>query len=169
MTESAMTETRKTQGSTAEETVPLTRRDVLKTAAGAGLVLLLTGRVAAAADQWVAVGKAETFIKDQTQRVTVGGGGVLYVTRIDAQTLEAVSGKCTHRGCELGWTAEAAQLQCPCHGAAFASDGKNIRGTRRTPDNPLPALVSLPVRQKSGQVEVNLGAAPPAEIEPSED
>jgi nitrite reductase/ring-hydroxylating ferredoxin subunit len=149
-----------------EETNTLSRRDVLKTAAGAGLALLLAGRVEAAADQWVAVGKTEMFVKNQPQRVTVPGGGVLYVTRTDAQTLRAVSAKCTHHGCELRWTAAAAQLQCPCHGAAFASTGKNIHGTQRKPGEALPALASLPVRQNAGQVEVNLGTVPPVDVEP---
>ena len=155
-----------TEDKNAHEAGALTRRDVLKTAAGAGLALLLAGRVEAAADQWVAVGKADTFIQGQPQRVTITGGGVLYLTRTDAQTLRAVSAKCTHHGCELGWTAAAAQLQCPCHGAAFAAGGKNIHGTRRSPDEALPALPSVPVRQKAGHVEVNLGIVPPAAIEP---
>ena len=149
-----------------KEADTLTRRDMLRTSAGAGLALLLAGRVEAAADQWTAVGKADTFIAGRPQRVPVSGGGVLYVTRTDSQTLTAVSAKCTHHGCELGWTAEAAQLQCPCHGAAFAASGKNIHGTRRSPDHLLPALASLPVRQNAGQVEVNLGTVAPADIEP---
>lgn len=147
----------------------LTRRDMLKTAAGAGLALVLTSRAEAAPDQWTAVGKSELFVVGKPQRVTVPHGGVLYVTRSDAKTLTAVSAKCTHRGCEVGWSADAKQLQCPCHGGAFASTGKNIHGTRRHPEEPLPALVSPAVREKAGQVEVNLGSVTPDDIEPIED
>lgn len=147
----------------------LTRRGVLKTAAGAGLALVLAGRADAAADQWVALGKSELFVLGKPQRVTVPHGGVLYVTRTDAKTLTAVSAKCTHRGCEVGWSAAAGQLQCPCHGAAFASTGKNIHGTRRHPEEPLPTLVSPAVREKAGMVEVNLGSVTPDDIEPIED
>ncbi len=151
-----------------EDQNALTRRDVLKTAAGAGLALVLAGRAEAAADQWTAVGKSELFVTGKPQRVTVPHGGVLYVTRTDAKTLVAVTAKCTHRGCEVGWSADAKQLQCPCHGAAFASSGKNIHGTRRHPEEALPALVSPAVREKAGQVEVNLASVTPADIEPEE-
>lgn len=146
----------------------LTRRDVLRTAAGAGLALVLAGR-AEAAEQWTAVGKSELFVVGKPQRVTVPHGGVLYVTRTDAKTLAAVSAKCTHRGCEVGWFAQASQLQCPCHGAAFALSGKNIHGTRRHPEEALPALVSPAIREKAGIVEINLGSVTPDDIEPTED
>ena len=152
-----------------QEAAAVSRREVLKTAAGAGLALLMAGRAEADPDQWVSVGKAELFAAGKPQRVTVPHGGVLYVTRTDAKTLTAVSAKCTHHGCEVGWSADASQLQCPCHGAAFASTGKNIHGTRRHPEEALPALPSLPVRQTAaGMVEVNLAAAAPAAIEPGE-
>ena len=153
-----------------EDAVPgITRRDALKIAAGAGVSLLMAGRSEAAADQWIAVGKSEAFAVGKPQRVAVKHSGVLYVTRTDAKTLTAVSAKCTHRGCEVGWAADAAQLQCPCHGAAFASTGKNIHGTRRHPEEALPALVSPAVRERAGVVEVNLGSVTPDDIEPNED
>ena len=136
----------------------LSRRDVLKTAA-ASLVLLIPISAAVAdptKDQWTSVGKSEDFLKDQPTKVTLTDGSVLYITRKTADTVVAVSAKCTHRGCELGWNAADVQLQCPCHGAAFASTGKNIHGTRRDPDDLLPDLVSPATRQKDGQVQVNL-------------
>lgn len=157
------------QNDPTEDTASLTRRGLLKTAAGAGLALVLASRAHAAADEWTAVGKSELFVVGKPQRVTVPHGGVLYVTRTDAKTLTAVSAKCTHRGCEVGWSADASQLQCPCHGAAFASTGKNIHGTRRQPGQALPALVSPIVREKAGIVEVNLGSVTPDDIEPVQD
>ncbi len=147
----------------------LTRRAVLKTAAGAGLALVLSSRAEAAPDSWIAVGPSADFAAGKPRRVTVPHGGVLYVTRTDATTLVAVSAKCTHRGCEVGWAEDASQLQCPCHGAAFASSGKNIHGTRRHPEEPLPALVSPAIREKAGIVEVNLASVTPDDIEPAED
>ena len=147
----------------------LTRRDVLKTAATAGLALVLAGRTEAAAAEWTTVGKSADFVVGKPQRVTVPHGGVLYVTRTNAKTLTAVSAKCTHRGCEVAWSAEASQLQCPCHGAAFASTGKNIHGTSRQPSQALPALISPMIREKAGIVEVNLGSVTPDDIEPIED
>ncbi len=149
-----------------QEAGQVTRREALKTVAGVGLALVMAGRASAAIDQWTAVGKLETFVTGQPQQVTLKNGGVLYITRTDSKTLTAASAKCTHRGCEVEWTADAKQFQCPCHGAAFASDGANIHGTRRSPDVHLPALISLPVRENAGQVEVNLAGIAADDITP---
>lgn len=150
----------------AQEEGQVTRREALRTVAGVGLALVVAGRVSAAADQWTAAGKSETFIAGKPQRVALKDGGVLYITRISAKTLTATSAKCTHRGCEVEWTADASQFQCPCHGAAFASGGANIHGTRRSPDAHLPALISLPVRDNAGQIEVNLAGVAADDITP---
>ncbi len=151
------------------EAESLTRRQILKTAAGAGLVLLLPispGRADDAPAQWTAIGKANDFVKDQPKRVALANGDILFVTRQDADTLIAVSAKCTHRGCEIGWLADKTQFQCPCHGAGFAASGKNIQGTQRQPDEKLPNLPTAPTRQKDGQVEVNLSSVPAADLQP---
>ncbi len=144
----------------------VTRREALQTVAGVGLALAMAGRASAAADQWTAVGKSETFLAGKPQLVTLKNGGTFYVTRTDAKTLTATSAKCTHRGCEVEWSADAVQFQCPCHGAAFTSGGANIHGTRRSPDEHLPALISLPVRENAGQVEVNLAGIAADDITP---
>lgn len=144
----------------------VTRREALKTVAGAGIALVMAGRVSAAADKWTAAGKSEIFVAGKPQRVSLKNGGVLYITRADAKTLTATSAKCTHRGCEVEWSADASQLQCPCHGSAFASGGANIHGTRRSPGEHLPTLISLPVRDNAGQVEVNLAGVAADDITP---
>ncbi len=149
-----------------QEAGQVTRREALRTVVGAGLALVMAGHVSAATDQWTAVGKSETFIAGKPQLVTLKDGGALYVIRTDAKTLTATSAKCTHRGCEVEWTADAGQFQCPCHGAAFASSGTNIHGTRRSPDAHLPALISLPVRDNAGQIEVNLASVAADDITP---
>lgn len=152
------------------DTHGLTRREVLtgalRTAAGAALLPMIAERAGAAEDKWTVVGKTADFAKGKPTRVAVGNG-VLYITRADDDTLSAVSAKCTHRGCEVGWAEADTQFQCPCHGAAFAVTGKNLHGTRRQPDQSLPALASVPVRQKEGSVEVNLGAVPMTDLQPS--
>ncbi len=144
----------------------VTRREALRTVAVVGLTLAMAGRVSAAADQWVATGKSETFAVGKPRRVTVKDGGVLYITRTDAKMLSAASAKCTHRGCEVEWNAGDNQFQCPCHGAAFAPSGANIHGTRRSPDTHLPALISTPVRDNAGQIEVNLAGVAADDITP---
>ena len=145
----------------------LTRREMLR-AAGTGLLLLLPMLPAYAqpAGQWTAVGKATDFAKDRPTRVALAGGGVVYVTRHGAKALTATSAKCTHRGCEVGWNAAAKQFLCPCHGAIFAADGRNVQGTRREPGEKLPPLPTVPVRQTGDHVEVNLASIPPGAVTP---
>jgi len=156
----------------------LTRRQVLtvavRTAAGAGaglLLLLPMAREAARADtahgavapdtsKWTAIGKAEQFVLNQPKRTELPNGDVLYVTRLSADTLAVVSARCTHRGCEVGYDKGAGRFICPCHGAAFATIGKNVRGTTRRPDEALPALPSVPNAQKKGVVLADLKAVP---------
>ena len=166
---------------TAEDSA-MTRRQVLthavKRAAGAGLLLLLPmASEAVHADtahsptppdttSWPVIGKAAQFVKGQPQRTVLANGGVLYVTRLTPTTLSAVSAKCTHRGCEIGWHADVNQLVCPCHGAAFDSTGKNLHGTTRHPEEALPALPSVPVVQKKGQVLANVKAVPTPDLIP---
>lgn len=152
-----------------------TRREWLRTAAGAGIVALLPmlpGRsdpVRAASAKWTDIGPTGKFLKDQPQRIAVAGGGILYVTRVGQAALQAVSAKCTHQGCEVGWNAADYSFHCPCHGAVFGASGKSVRGTRRRPEELLPALPSVPIRQQGGQVQVSLQGIPANDLHPGND
>jgi cytochrome b6-f complex iron-sulfur subunit len=75
-----------------------------------------------------------------------------FVTR-RAGRLVAVSGVCTHLGCQL--TPEAGHLRCPCHQALFAADGKVL--AHRLPIA-LPALPRIAVREREGRIEVYVPA-----------
>ena len=160
----------------AGEAETLTRRQVLKTAAGLALLLPMAGAAfadaaPAPAGTWTAVGKAEDFVLDKPKRVTPAQDVVLYVTRQKPdkdkpETFVAVSARCTHRGCEVRRQDTDTQFHCPCHGAVFATGGKNVQGTRRAPDEHLPNLPTVPVRLKDGQVEVNLPAGPEDDLKP---
>jgi len=35
---------------------------------------------------------------------------------------------CTHLGCPIGWSADASQFRCPCHGGTFGQDGSLVSG-----------------------------------------
>lgn len=157
-----------------ENSMILTRREVLQTAASWALLLPMLAAGAAPPAPvppgvWTTAGKAKEFLKDKPKHVVLPGGVVLYVTRTSPAHLEAVSAKCTHRGCEIGWAAADHQFQCPCHGAAFAADGKNLHGTRREPDEHLPNLAVVPIRQKGTWVQVNLAAVPSDDLKPMPD
>jgi len=151
----------------------LTRREALK-AAGTGLLLLLPMFSAVAnantdappTTEWTIAGKSAQFPLGQPQRTPLAGGDILYITRLTSKTLVAVSARCTHRGCEIGWDKPSSQFICPCHGAAFATSGKNIHGTKRQPEETLPPLPTVPVVEKKGQVLVNLKAVPAPSLIP---
>ncbi|MFL6076745.1 MAG: Rieske (2Fe-2S) protein [Mycobacteriales bacterium] len=76
-----------------------------------------------------------------------------FVTRRSGR-LVAVSGVCTHLGCQL--MPEDGRLRCPCHQALFAADGKVL--AHRLPIA-LPALPRIAVREREGRIEVYV---PPA-------
>lgn len=67
--------------------------------------------------------------------------------------VQAVSGICTHQGCRLDLSAARDLLTCPCHGATFSTDGANLAHPRPM-SHALPALPRLPVRERSGEIQV---------------
>jgi cytochrome b6-f complex iron-sulfur subunit len=67
--------------------------------------------------------------------------------------LVAVSGVCTHLGCQLRANNEAGRLDCPCHRTSFAPDG-SVEFSQLTPSPR--SLPTLQVRNREGAVEVFL-------------
>jgi glycine/D-amino acid oxidase-like deaminating enzyme/nitrite reductase/ring-hydroxylating ferredoxin subunit len=56
-------------------------------------------------------------------------GGTQYaVHRTEAGELQAVSARCTHLGCIVGWNDADRAWECPCHGSRFAADGTLVQG-----------------------------------------
>jgi Rieske Fe-S protein len=62
----------------------------------------------------------------------------------------AVTSKCTHRGCVVGWSAAATEWQCPCHGSRFGADGRVLRGPAEK------ALSAPPTRVDGDTVVIDL-------------
>ena len=56
----------------------------------------------------------------------------VYIVRT-ADGFCAVSAVCTHLGCITQWKPEADQIQCPCHGSKFKSDGTKVAGPAPQP------------------------------------
>jgi len=147
---------------------PMGRRDLLMMAMGAGLSLVLPAAALAADATWVAVGKPEQFVLNQPQQVVLPkDAGTLWITRTEKTKLIAVSAKCTHRGCTVGWDATNKQFLCPCHGAVFQTDGTNVHGPKRKPEPKLASLPPVPVKEDKKQVLVDLTAAAAAIKPPS--
>lgn len=44
------------------------------------------------------------------------------------KTVHALSGTCTHLGCQVRWDAETTRFRCPCHGGAFDAQGNVVEG-----------------------------------------
>lgn len=133
------------------------RRAVLKRAVSTGLVLalpMLDEGSQAATGSWVPVGTAEQFKPGAPKRVVLPGGRVAFITRVNASRLTALSARCTHQGCEVGWDTGKQQYLCPCHGARFSAAGRNISGPAPRPLDPVPVV------QKGKQVLVNVASLP---------
>ncbi len=76
------------------------------------------------------------------------GGEPILVRRLRGK-LVAVSGRCTHSGCELMSDPEG--FGCPCHGSRFDRRGRRLEG---------PATVDLPtaaVREEGGAAFIEVG------------
>lgn len=57
----------------------------------------------------------------------------IMVIREQGDLFRAVSLRCTHLGCTVGWNAEARTFDCPCHGSRFRADATVLRGPAREP------------------------------------
>ena len=73
--------------------------------------------------------------EDEVDRLAPGEGvvarihGKQYaVSRRDDGELVALSARCTHLGCIVGWNAADRAWECPCHGSRFAADGTLVQG-----------------------------------------
>ena len=60
-----------------------------------------------------------------------------FLIREDATRFNALSGVCTHLGCDLGWVSKTHTLVCGCHGSSFDATGAAMTG---------PALYRVPLR-----------------------
>jgi glycine/D-amino acid oxidase-like deaminating enzyme/nitrite reductase/ring-hydroxylating ferredoxin subunit len=69
----------------------------------------------------------------------VGSGlGQRAVYRQEDGTARALSARCTHLGCIVGWNRAEGTWDCPCHGSRFARDGQVIEGPAVAPLEPRP-------------------------------
>jgi Rieske Fe-S protein len=59
-------------------------------------------------------------------------GQKLFVMRVSATELRAVSAICTHQACPVEWDTSE-KFVCPCHGSQFNAMGAVLRGPATTP------------------------------------
>lgn len=141
----------------------LKRRELLMMAVGAGIALVLPVSALARGAKWVAAGKADHFVLNQPQKVVLpDAAGIIWVTRTAKDKITAVSAVCTHKGGIVAYDEASKLLVCPYHAAAFQPDGKNARGTRKHPEEKLPALAAVPIKESKGEVMVDVSGFAPA-------
>jgi Rieske Fe-S protein len=75
------------------------------------------------------IGKGEGGI------VSVDGNKVA-VFRDDNGEVHALSAKCTHMGCTVGWNSADRTWDCPCHGSRFSTTGEVVNGPAAKPLSP---------------------------------
>ena len=69
-----------------------------------------------------------------------GAGKPIMIVRGAEAQFVALSLRCTHLGCTVGWNEEARRFDCPCHGSRFQADGSVLKGPAKRP------LAGYPVR-----------------------
>lgn len=57
----------------------------------------------------------------------------IMVIRISDTQVLALSAVCTHAGCTVDYNASQQQLDCPCHGSQFSTDGQVLHGPASRP------------------------------------
>jgi len=98
---------------------------------------------------------ASSELADSGTRAFDLGSVTGFVHRINGR-VRAVSGTCTHQGCQLLLDVAARRLNCPCHKTSFTVTGELI--SHQMPVAPR-ALPQLAVRELDGAIQVY---APPA-------
>lgn len=82
---------------------------------------------------------ARTITQVSTE-IDKGEGGIVSVDgrkvavyRTDDGNLVALSAKCTHMGCTVGWNSADKSWDCPCHGSRYAPTGAVLNGPAAKP------------------------------------
>jgi nitrite reductase/ring-hydroxylating ferredoxin subunit len=98
---------------------------------------------------WYTVVRSADLPENAIRRFNVGTV-IGFVRRTGGQVM-AVSGICSHQGCQLRLDNQSRELRCPCHSAAFAPDGVILRHQLPVAPPTLPAILA---REIDGQVQV---------------
>ncbi len=101
---------------------------------------------AAPTTSFVDVGPKSQFTSDWTRVVMPPDGKreVIFVrtTTVAATPFQAISARCTHRGCVVAFVAANKDFECPCHGGKFDVDGAVVSGPPKSSLNLLETKVT---------------------------
>lgn len=98
----------------------------------------------------VTAGPAESF---PPSSVTEFPDGRFFLARSADGGFLAVSRRCTHLGCAIGWHADVGEFTCPCHGSHF-----DLYGDVQNPPAPR-ALDTYPITLRDGILLVDTAKA----------
>jgi cytochrome b6-f complex iron-sulfur subunit len=141
---------------------PITRRDFFGLAwKGLGIIAALEGagmitayffsgknRNITAPKQLLEAGPVGSF---EPGTVSAFMGGRFYLARQQDGGFIAVSLRCTHLGCSVGWDENQHRFICPCHSSAFDISGEVLNPPAAR------ALDYYPVFIENGVVKVDIG------------
>ena len=74
------------------------------------------------------VGRSPDELGPGEAGIVLAAGRKLAAYRDEAGVLHAVTSRCTHLGCTVGWNDGDKTWDCPCHGSRYDKDGKVIQG-----------------------------------------
>jgi cytochrome b6-f complex iron-sulfur subunit len=123
-------------------------RDAAPTAAG--------GDMTPSGGSWQPVAVSSDVTADGVMHPFEHDSLIGFVRRVDGH-LEAVSGVCTHQGCQLWFDQPDDRLRCPCHSTSFSPDGQLLAYQLPIAPKPLP---QFQVREVDGTIEVFAPAEP---------
>lgn len=79
------------------------------------------------------LGLESELIAAGPQQVTFNDHQVHVIPDASGKGLVIRKATCPHLGCVVGWVAERAQFQCPCHGQIFNAEGIAVAGPTNKP------------------------------------
>ncbi|MGH2739811.1 MAG: universal stress protein [Actinomycetota bacterium] len=74
------------------------------------------------------VGRSIEDLEPGTGGVVLSEGKKVAAYRDEGGKVVAVSARCTHAGCTVGWNAAEKTWDCPCHGSRYDLEGRVING-----------------------------------------
>jgi nitrite reductase/ring-hydroxylating ferredoxin subunit len=120
------------------------RRGFFATMTGIAIALLAWPKMALSASKpWVAVPLSKTpkLQKVGGSMVTKIRGKELLLVRDGETSAHAYEAKCPHEQCDLNYNPDTVKIECPCHAAVFALDGKVLEGPPPRALESYPAIV----------------------------
>ena len=120
-------------------------RHIAVVSSAAVLVPMALDEAKAAPQSYLPAGNVRDFVPGVYHLERLSNGMVIQVRRTAAKQIgfEALSARCTHKGCTVLWEIAQKQFRCPCHGGRYDANGKNIAGP---PPLPLPKLATKVVK-----------------------